>query len=144
MKTLILTIITGSLILFIIACGYTELNKSSTSSEYTNPQQDFNHLLSGLWTMRRGTTRAGDAKYVDYYLLFHSDGRYGISMFDQFPNLTGNYIIESDTLSFVTEYFISIYQFSLEGQLLILRFINLEQLNEKYMLPNLEGRWRPG
>ncbi len=49
-----LLILPGILLIFIIGCGYTVVNNSSKSSEYTNIQPNFNYTLSGLWTKREG------------------------------------------------------------------------------------------
>ena len=94
MKNLILTIITSLLFIFIIACGYTVVNKSSISSEYSNPQQDFNYTLSGLWTKREGGVSQHNGEVnawiLDYYLLLNTNGTYGFS-FDGRPyNISGN------------------------------------------------------
>ncbi len=142
---IILIILIGFLFYLIIGCGYTLVKKSTKTSEYTNTQQNYSYTLSGLWTKRKNTNSKGSRpSYVDYYLLFSSDGRYGFSMQDRAPNLSENYYyLDSDTLTFATESFISKYQFSRDGQYLILKFISLERLDVKYMLPNLEGAWSP-
>jgi hypothetical protein len=146
MKNSIIIIISGVLILFIFAGGYTVVNKSSTSSEYTNPQQDFNYLVSGHWTKREGGVNhhngVVNAWILDYYLNFNSNGTYGFS-YDNRPNkISGNYYLNSDTLRLVTDKFISRYQFSRDGDLLKLKFINLEQMNERYFPARLEGEWK--
>jgi hypothetical protein len=81
---------------------------------------------------------------MDYYLLFTSDGRYGFSMRDLTPNLSGNYYIESDTLTFINENIISKYKFSRDGTSLVLSFISFERKNETGSFPvRLEGVWMP-
>ncbi len=141
---IVFIILSGLLFSFFNGCGYTVVKKSSKSSEYTNTQQNYSYTLSGLWTNRRNTnSKGGRPSYVDYYLLFSSDGRYGFSMRDRNPILSGTYYIESDTLTLVTEYHISKYKFSREGEFLILKFINIEIINKNYRQPNFEGAWRP-
>jgi len=146
MKNSILIIITGSLFIFIISCGYTVVNKSSTSSEYTNPQQEFNNTLIGLWTKREGGVRQHngvvDAWIIDYYLLLNSNGTYGFSFNGRPHNISGKYYTASDTLTFVTGRNISKYQFLRDGEILILNFISLEQRNEKSFPVRLEGNWK--
>jgi hypothetical protein len=146
MKNSILIIIAGSLFIFIIGCGYTVVNKSSTSSEYTNPQQEFNNTLIGLWTKREGGVRQHngvvDAWILDYYLLLNSNGTYGFSFNGRPHNISGNYHTDSDTLTFVTGRNISKYQFLRDGEILILNFISLEQRNEKSFPVRLEGNWK--
>jgi len=91
-----LIILTGLLLSFIIGCGYTVVKKSSETSEYTNTQQNYNYTLNGLWTKREGGTSnhngVVNAWVQDYYLVF-SNGKYGFSFRDRFPNLSGNYYI---------------------------------------------------
>ena len=142
---IILLILTGLLFNFIMGCGYTIVKKSSKSSKYTDIQQDSRYIVSGLWTKRKNImSKGGRPSYADYYLLLNSDGRYGFSYRERPHNLSENYYyLESDTLTFATESYISKYKFSRDGELLILKFINLERLDEKHMLPNLEGAWSP-
>jgi len=146
MKNLFLIIITGLLIIFIIACGYTVVNKSSTSSEYADPQQEFNHLLNGLWTKREGGVdqRNGqvNAWILDYYLLLNSNGTYGFSFNGRPYNISGNYYSASDTLTLITGRNISKYQFLRDGEILILNFISLDQRDERYIPVRLEGNWK--
>jgi len=144
---IILIILTGLLLSYIIGLGYAVVNKSSKSSEYTNTQQDYNYKLNGLWTKREGGTSNHNgrvnARVQDYYLVF-SNGRYGFSFRDRFPNLSANYYIVSDTLNLVTEDYIAKYKFSRDGTSLILNFISFERKNETRGFPvRLEGVWRP-
>ncbi len=146
MKNLILTIITSLLFIFIIACGYTVVNKSSISSEYSNPQQDFNYTLSGLWTKREGGVSQHNGEVnawiLDYYLLLNTNGTYGFS-FDCRPyNISGNYHTDSNALTFVTGRNISKYQFLRDGEDLILNFISIDQRDERYFPVRLEGNWK--
>ncbi len=146
MKNLILTIITSLLFIFIIACGYTVVNKSSISSEYSNPQQDFNYTLSGLWTKREGGVSQHNGEVnawiLDYYLLLNTNGTYGFS-FDGRPyNISGNYHTDSNALTFVTGRNISKYQFLRDGEDLILNFISIDQRDERYFPVRLEGNWK--
>ena len=143
---IILIILTGLLFSFFTGCGYTVVKKSSKSSEYTNTQQNFSCTLNGTWTRREGGTsnRNGrvNAWVQDYYLVF-SNGRYGFSFRDRFPNLSGNYYVESDTLTLVTEYNISKYKFRRDGESLVLKFINWEIINKNYRPVKLTGAWSP-
>jgi hypothetical protein len=140
---IILIILTGLLISFFTGCGYTVVKKSSKSSEYTNTQQNYSYTLSGRWTKRVNNIRGGNATYLDYYLNFYSNGIYDFSIRDRISNPSGNYYVESDTLTFVTEYYISKYQFSRDGTDLILNFISFEQRNRSNIRQSrLDGVWR--
>ncbi len=74
--------------------------------------------------------------------MFNSNGTYGFSYDNRPHNTSGNYYSNSDTLTLITEYYISKYQFSRDGDLLILKFINLEQIDERYLPARLEGNWK--
>jgi len=140
---IILIILTGILLNFIIGCGYTVVKKSSKTSEYTNTQQNYSYTLSGRWTKRVNNTRGGNATYLDYYLNFYSNGIYDFSIRDHISNPSGNYYVESDTLTFATEYYVSKYQFSRDGTDLILSFISFEQRNRSNIRQSrLDGVWR--
>lgn len=139
-------ILPGILLIFIIACGYTVVNKSSTSSEYTNPQQDFNYTLDGLWTKREGSVDQHNGVVntwiLDYYLMINSNGTYGFSYDNRPHNISGNYYTDSDILTLVTDRNISKYQFRRDGAILMLNFISLEQIDERYFPARLEGQWK--
>ena len=144
MKNSTLIIITGLFIIIATVYGYTVINKSS--SEFTNLQQDLNYTVSGLWTKREGGVSQHNGEVnawiLDYYLLLNSNGTYGFS-FDGRPyNISGNYHTVSDTLTFVIGRNISKYQFSRDGEILILNFISLEQRNERSFPVRLEGNWK--
>jgi len=140
---IILIILTGLLHSFIIGCGYTVVNKSSKSSEYKNTQQNYSYTLSGRWTKRVNNIRGGNATYVDYYLILFNNGTYSFSMQNHTSNLSGNYQIESDTLTFITDNYLSKYQFSRDGTDLILNFISFEQRNRSNIRQSrLDGTWR--
>jgi len=146
-NNLILIILTASLFGFFTGCGYTIVKRSSKTSEYKNTQQNYSYALSGYWTKREGGTPNHNghvnAWIQDYYLVF-SNGRYGFSFRERFPDLSGNYYTESDTLILIAGNTISKYLFSRDGSSLILNFISFERQNETRSFPiKLEGVWRP-
>lgn len=119
-------------------CGYTVLKNYDVADNHHE------YTFNGQWTKREDGTSGGDAWILDYYLLFvsnsRSGGRYGVG-FDKNPNISGNYYISGDTLTFLSDYYVQKFSYYFKGKSLILSFISLDRFDEKFYPLKLEGNW---